>query len=60
MDRVRFLLMKGADVRAKTRGRETALELAKRTGSGDLIALVEWYDMQYERGKNYFSSHLEG
>ena len=52
--------MKGADVRAKTRGRETALELAKRTGSGDLIALVEWYDMQYERGKNYFSSHLEG
>ena len=60
MDRVRFLLMKGADARAKTRGRETALELARRTGGVDLIALVERYDLQYESGRNVFSSLLEG
>lgn len=44
MDAVRFLLMKGADVRVKVlRGELTALDLARQTGKEELIALVESY-----------------
>lgn len=44
IDTVRFLLRKGADVRAKVlRGEATALDLARQTRREDLIALVESY-----------------
>lgn len=44
METVRFLLMRGADVRVKVLGGEvTALDLARQTGKEELIALVESY-----------------
>lgn len=44
METVRFLLRRGADVRKKVlRGEGTAVDLARGTGSGELIALVESY-----------------
>ena len=43
IQRVEFLLSKGADVRVTGRGGVTALQLAKQTGREDLIALVEMY-----------------
>ena len=41
VQRVEFLLSKGADVRVVGRGRVTALQLARQTGREDVIALVE-------------------
>ncbi|CAD6593251.1 MAG: hypothetical protein ASARMPRED_007180 [Alectoria sarmentosa] len=41
MDRVKFLLMKGSDVKAAGQGGVTALMLAKQTGKEELVALIE-------------------
>lgn len=43
VERVKFLLMKGSDVKAAGQGGVTAMALAKQTGIEELVALVEIY-----------------
>ena len=44
MERVRFLLMKGSDVKIAGRGGVTVMKLAKGTGNEELVALIEKFE----------------